>query len=112
MEVLFEGGANSQQGNWQCFQPVSHCLANEGCLELVVEPFYQTVGTGVIGSGSDTRDAEEFLRCSQRWEVREDGTPNPAIQPNRNAWVTVSVVVVLSIMTSGQRVKRSTQMSR
>ena len=62
MEVLFEGGANTQQSDWQCLQPVSHCLAHVGCLELamVVEPFYQTVGAGVVGGGSDTGYAEEF----------------------------------------------------
>ena len=62
MEVLFEGGANTQQSDGQCLQPVSRSLAHEGCLELAMEPFHQTVGAGVVGGGSDTGDAEEFIQ--------------------------------------------------
>ena len=59
------------------------------------------------------------MKCSQRWdsncprsEVREDGTPKHEIQLDRNSWVTVSVQVFVSEMTSGQWVKRFTQVSR
>ena len=60
VEVLFDGRANTQQGNWQCFQPVSSYFAHEGCLELALESFDQTVATGVVGSCSDTGDSKEF----------------------------------------------------
>ena len=44
--------------------------------------------------------------------MRVVGTLNHAIQPRRKAWATVSVEVSDSGMTSGQRVKRSTHVSK
>ena len=38
---------------------VSSCFAHEGCLELV-ESFDQTVGTGMVGSGSGMADSKEL----------------------------------------------------
>ena len=50
--------------------------------------------------------------CPPRSEVRKDGTPKGKIQLNRNVWASVSVQVSVSGMTSGQRVKRSPQVSK
>ena len=38
--------------------------------------------------------------------------PNHAIQPNKNAWMTIFVQVLVSGMTSNQRVKQPPQVSR
>ena len=82
--------------------------------------FNQTIGTGVVGGSSGTADAEELhemvpkmglelsssVRSQGGWDTKRE------IQPNKNAWATVSVQVSVRGRTSGQRVKRSTQVSR
>ena len=69
MKVLFEGRADTQQSIWLCFQPVGSCFAHEGCLELAVESFNQTVATGVVGSDSGTGDSKELHEMLPKMEL-------------------------------------------
>ena len=85
-----------------------------------MKAFNQTIGTGVVGGSSGTADAEELhemvpkmglelsssVRSQGGWDTK---TRDPAGQ---ECWATVSVQVSVRGMTSGQRVKRSTQVSR
>ena len=85
-----------------------------------MEPFHHSIGTVVVGCGPCVMDVQEGheLGPQIRWTrigchgVMCGGTPKLAIHPGIMAWATVSVVIVVRGMASGQWVNLSTHVSR
>eukprot|EP00117_Sycon_ciliatum_P022895 scpid23773/ scgid19618/ len=98
-------------------------VALQSSLQLAVETLDEAIALWTVGSCPSPAGAEQGQQVAEKRGLKlgaticgdnrsSDGTPKRAIHPAMKAVATVSAAASLIGMASGQRVKRSTQVSR
>ena len=81
--------------------------------------FHQSISAGMVSCCVCAVDAQESHELRQQTRLKlaatvrcKGGRYSKTDNPDRKAWVTASVVMLVRVMASGQRVKLSTHVSK